>query len=226
MQISRHENLTCKTVSDPITSNMIYIYQVFICILSVFLVGCADPRPKYIEPDPKTTQTARLRICVLPGAHARIALHPNSDADNCLKEKGSVSLPFHENSSGFAGDSEIKIGMPLGDTYWGKIGAEMYISATSPITIGVEYSATGTVYRTYCGKAFRFQPNAGKDYQLSFMFGDSPNGRSCILDFKEVSEGDLDSTGKLTSPNVPYVPVIANGSPAWELVCVKKLEKN
>jgi hypothetical protein len=181
--------------------------------LGMGLSGCGSSLPKYTEPDSKQMRTARLRIVVPAGVGAEVATYPHSNSI-CLQEEGALELPTHINTSGFAGESKKKIGMPLEKSFEGKIGTEMYIPATQPMTIGARYSGTGMS----CFRAFRFSPAENKDYQLFIMAGSGGVNinDSCMMELKEMPPSAKSSTEFIP---VKFEQIVVEGSPAWGLLC-------
>lgn len=187
--------------------------------LSIFVLsGCATSLPPYLEPDPAREPTARLRTAVIPGVSANVFMHQNNNSNMCLIENEAAEIPVHTNTSGFAGESKKKIGMPFIDVYWEKIGSEMYIPAKDDLTFSASFSGAGAVSRTSCRVAFRFRPLPDKNYQLFFQAGQQKNGHgACIAELQEIVE-DLTSK-KMIQIDVPRIPVVVKGSPAWNVFC-------
>lgn len=198
------------------TRSFLYLSQFFLALIVV--TGCTASVPVYPEPDPQQVATARLRISIVPGVHAQVELRPNNDQKNCLlgAEK-AVAFPLNINVSGFGGDGKKKIGMPLADSYYGKIGNEVYIPVSGDLTIDASYSANNGYGTIWCYQAFRFRPLQNKDYELTLI----PSG-ACPLDFQEIQHQQKDSGTAYKLTPVDYIPVAVNGSPAWKKFCQPK----
>ncbi|MBI5890571.1 MAG: hypothetical protein HZB47_07825 [Nitrosomonadales bacterium] len=182
------------------------------------LSGCAASLPPYLEPNPAQASTAKLRTVVVAGVNASVTLHQNNNSNNCLIENGAVAIPVHTNVSGFAGESKKKIGMPFADTYWGKIGSEVYIPVKDDLTLSVSFSGAGGTYGASCRIAFRFKPMPEKNYQLFVQAGQQKGGRgACIIEFQEIYEDDVSK--QMIRRDVVRSPVIVKESPAWKSLC-------
>ena len=183
----------------------------------VALSGCAAPFPPYKEPDPAKEVTARLRVSVVAGVKATVLQHQNNSSD-CLIEKGAVEIPVHTNVSGLAGESKRKIGMPVVDAYWEKIGSEVYLPATDDLTLSVTFSGAGSLYRAACLVAFRFTPLPARNYQLVLQAGQKQGGGgACFIDFQEIVENK--ESMKYSQEQVPVRAVAVRGSRGWDALC-------
>ena len=182
------------------------------------LSGCAASLPPYIEPNPAQAPTAKLRTVVVAGVHASVTLHQNNNSNNCLIENGAVAIPVHTNVSGFAGESKKKIGMPFADTYWGKIGSEVYIPVKDDLTLSASFSGVGASDGASCRIAFRFKPIPEKNYQMFVQAGQRENGQgACIFEFQEIYEDGLNN--QMIRRDVVRSSVIVKGSHAWKSLC-------
>jgi hypothetical protein len=188
------------------------------------LTGCGTPLPKYVEPDAKLTKVARLRIVVLPGISPGVLVYPDNQ-NECVSREGATKFPVHTNTSGFAGESTTKIGMPFGTTFNGKWGSEFYIPAGTPMTIGATYSGGSERLSVSCQRAFRFRPEVGRDYQLFFFAGAvSMTQGACQFELGEIKEGRSDSRGNAIVTSVPFTPVWTEGSREWKERCVSAVK--
>lgn len=186
------------------------------------LSGCVtlskQPEPSYVEPDPKLMPTARLRVVVAPGVSADVALYKNNADGICLRDNEPAYLPVDINISGFPQSHTKKIGMPLGNTYRGKIGTEMYIPVSKPITIGAKFSGNGGGFYWMCESAFRFQPMEGKDYQIYVIPGNggTPKAPGCLIEIGEIPENHPADKALLS---VETQQIIVKASPVWKQAC-------
>lgn len=174
------------------------------------LVGCSTLSP-YIEPVP-SQDTARLRVVVQAGVNASVVAYPNQDGfcfDTSSKE--GKELKVHLNTTGWDGFATKKIGMPFVNDHSKLFGTEFYVSSKDPITFTTYASANTGVSRISCSSAFKFQFQAGKDYQITLLpdFSTCTSGLSDITNFKS---GDKLETIKTD-------PIFVKGSPAWKLLC-------
>jgi len=184
----------------------------FITMLS----ACSTTLPKYVEPDPASTDTANLRVVVYAGVGAIISIHPNKEG-RCLEYEGAEKLPIHTNTSGLFVEGDKKIGMPASDAYSKKIGNEMYIPASQFVTIGAEYWGSNGVHRAYCHNAFMFYAAKGKNYEIHFFAGvGGKEGAVCKSDLVIIPEGH--SEGTRLQPQVT-IPKLVKGSPLWDSAC-------
>lgn len=188
--------------------------------IALILSGCGTPLPKYVEPNPDLTKVARLRVTVPPGVGLNATIYPDN-TNACVSNNGAQELPVHTNTSGMAGNSTKLIGMP----YTSPWGSEFNVPADQPLTIQLSYSGSNGRFSAYCIRAFRFTPEAQKDYQMFVMAGIGDTNNPCIFEFGELKQGQVDSKGTPVLSNVRATPVWVEGTQSWKRNCPAASEK-
>jgi hypothetical protein len=186
------------------------------------LSGCAAPLPNYTEADPGKTKTARLRVVAFPGVNTYAVVYPDNSRE-CISSDGALHLKVHTNTSGFAGESKKKIGMPFGESGFGKWGSEFLIPADKPITIGATYSGGDGYSSVGCSKTLRFEPKPGRDYQVNYFAGlKNMFQGACSYDLAEIKEGRVDAKGNIVLTPVPHTLVWVEGTVDWKVHCTAR----
>lgn len=159
----------------------------FLLLGIAVLSGCATRFLPYEEPDPATSEVARLRVVALPGINVSVLSFPAGNA-KCVHRSDARQLAVESNMSGFKQGYSKKLGMPVKTPLSEKWGSEFYIRAGSPLTLQIGSSGSNGFFIGVCVKAFQFLPESGRSYELHSFAG--VRGREAICEFRFLDISD------------------------------------
>jgi hypothetical protein len=146
----------------------------------------------------------------------------NDNTNLCVSKDGVQSIPVFTIRTGFEKNTKPKLGMPYAEQV-GNLGSEFYVSAEHPLTLSAHFSTSNLVFTTDCLATFRFQPEAGKDYEIFAMAGNR-NAIStgvCQFNLSEIREGYVNEKGIRKGIPVASTEVWIEGQKGWSEHCKK-----
>ncbi len=156
-------------------------------VIITFLSGCASRHLPYEEPDPTTSEVARLRVVALPGIRVSVLSYPPGNT-NCVHQGDARELAVESNMSGFKLGYSKKLGMPVKNPVSEKWGSEFYIRAGAPLTLEMISSGSNGFFTGVCDKAFQFLPESGRNYELHSFAGVRGREAICEILFLDISD--------------------------------------
>lgn len=174
--------------------------------------------PTYIDP-PEGPDTARLRVVVQQGLIDTALLYPDAPG-LCFEGKirEAQMLPIHLNTTIWRPQAKKKIGMPFVDEYSKLYGAEFYIDTKSPLLLTNQILKNNFYTIGSCLIGFKYQFEAGKDYQLMVSVTD----KTCSSELTDITNFNPTEKSKV----VPIIPLIMPGNPLWNALCTKPKDSN
>lgn len=181
----------------------------FYLVLISSLAACSAV-PTYVDPVP-SQDTARIRVVSTKGLNVNLVAYPNYEG-HCLKVNNAEarSIPINTNF-GLSINIPKKIGMPFVDEHSKSFGTEYYVSSKEPMVFTTSSNTLKGNTSVTCISAFRYQFEAGKDYQISLY----PDPKSCVASLSDIT--NFKPGDKLDVINLD--PIAVKGSPAWDTLC-------